>query len=96
LAESVNASYKTELIRRRGPWRTVDDVEFATLEYVWWYNHQRLHEALGYMPPAEYETTLIDISQPSESATPALVTAYEQNLGYFNVRQERRHGSGHL
>lgn len=75
LAESVNASYKTELIRRRGPWRTVDDVEFATLEYVWWYNHQRLHEALGYMPPAEYETTLIDISQPSESATPALVTA---------------------
>ncbi|WP_261769086.1 MULTISPECIES: IS3 family transposase, partial [unclassified Rhodococcus (in: high G+C Gram-positive bacteria)] len=50
-------------------------VEFATLEYVWWYNHQRLHEALGYMPPAEYETTLIDISQPSESAAPALVTA---------------------
>ncbi|MBY6414810.1 transposase [Rhodococcus sp. BP-252] len=75
LAESVNASFKTELIRRRGPWRTVDDVEFATLEYVWWYNHQRLHEALGSMPPAEYETTLIDISQPSESATPALVTA---------------------
>lgn len=41
--------------RRRGPWRGFDDVEFATLEWVAWFNTQRLLEALGYVPPAEYE-----------------------------------------
>ena len=47
--------YKTELIRRRGPWRGLDDVELATLEWVDWYNHRRLHGACGNIPPAEYE-----------------------------------------
>lgn len=74
LAESVNASYKTELIRRSGPWKTVEQVELATLEYVWWYNNQRLHEALGYQPPAEYEAALTGASHPSEPAAPALAT----------------------
>nr|WP_232016816.1 IS3 family transposase [Gordonia insulae] len=74
LAESVNSAYKTELIRQRGPWRTVEQVELATLEYVWWYNNQRLHEALGYVPPAEYEATLTGASHPSEPAVPALAT----------------------
>jgi putative transposase len=55
LAESVIGLFKTEVIRRRGPWRGFDDVEFATLEWVWWFNHQRLLEALGYVPPAEFE-----------------------------------------
>jgi putative transposase len=45
LAEAVNGRYKTELIRSRGPWRTVELVELATLEYVWWWNNQRLHGA---------------------------------------------------
>jgi putative transposase len=57
LAESFNGLYKTELIRRRGPWRGLDDVEFATLEYVDWFNHQRLHTEIGKIPPAELETT---------------------------------------
>lgn len=70
----MNASYKAELIRRRGPWRTVEQVELATLGYVWWYNHQRLHEALGYLPPAEYEAALTAASHPSEPAVPALAT----------------------
>jgi putative transposase len=56
LAESFNGLYKTELIRRRGPWRGLDDVEFATLEYVDWFNHRRLHSAIGMLPPAEFET----------------------------------------
>ena len=43
------------MIRRRGPWRNIDDVEFATLEWVDWFNHQRLLEPIGYVPPAEYE-----------------------------------------
>jgi putative transposase len=56
LAETVIGLYKTEVIRRRGPWRSVEDVEFATLEWVSWYNTTRLLEPLGYVPPAEYET----------------------------------------
>jgi putative transposase len=55
LAEAVNGLYKTELIRRRGPWRTVEQVELATLEWVWWWNNQRLHGELGYRTPAEAE-----------------------------------------
>jgi putative transposase len=55
LAETVNGLYKTELIRRRGPWRTVDDVELATLSWVHWWNTERLHEALGDIPPAEFD-----------------------------------------
>ena len=55
LAESVIGLYKTELVRRRDPWRGVDDLEFATLEWVDWFNNRRLHSAIGYVPPAEYE-----------------------------------------
>ena len=55
LAESVIGLYKTELVRRKGPWRGVDDLEFATLEWVDWFNNRRLHGAIGYVPPAEYE-----------------------------------------
>jgi transposase InsO family protein len=55
LAESVIGLYKTEVIRRRGPWRNVDAVEFATLEWVDWFNNRRLLQPLGYVPPAEYE-----------------------------------------
>jgi putative transposase len=55
LAETTIGLYKTELIRRRGPWRGLDDVELATLEWVDWYNHRRLHGACDNIPPAEYE-----------------------------------------
>lgn len=55
LAESINALYKAELIKRRAPWRSFEAVEFATLEWVDWYNHRRLMEPLGYIPPAEAE-----------------------------------------
>jgi putative transposase len=55
LAESFNGLYKTESIRHRGPWRDLDDVEYATLEYIDWFNHRRLHGELGMLPPAEFE-----------------------------------------
>jgi putative transposase len=55
LAESLHGLYKTELIRRRGPWRSLDQVELATAEWVDWYNRRRLHGALGDLPPAEFE-----------------------------------------
>jgi transposase InsO family protein len=55
LAESVIGLFKTEVIRRRGPWRSLEDVELATLEWVAWFNTSRLLEPLGHVPPAEYE-----------------------------------------
>ena len=55
LAETINGLYKTEVIRRRGPWRNVDAVEYATLVWVDWFNNRRLLEPLGYVPPAEFE-----------------------------------------
>ena len=57
MAESVNGLFKTELIRneRFGPWRTVEDVELATLRWVDWWNTRRLHSAIGHVPPAEFE-----------------------------------------
>jgi putative transposase len=55
LAEAVNGLYKAELIGRRGPWRTAEQVELATLQWVSWWNERRLHGAIGDIPPAEYE-----------------------------------------
>jgi putative transposase len=55
LAETINGLYKTEIIHKRGPWRTVDDVEYATLEWVDWFNHRRLLEPIGNIPPVELE-----------------------------------------
>lgn len=74
LAEAVNAAYKTELIHRSKPWRGVDDVELATAKWVAWYNQERLHEALGYIPPAEYEAALNGTSHTASQPTPALAT----------------------
>jgi len=69
LAETINGLYKTEIIHRRGPWRTVDDVEYATLEWVDWFNHRRLLEPIGNIPPAELE--LAYYRQLEESAMAA-------------------------
>jgi putative transposase len=55
LAETINGLYKTEVIRRCGPWRHAEEVEFATLEWVDWFNNRRLLEPIGHVPPAEYE-----------------------------------------
>ena len=55
LAETIIGLYKTEVIRKRGPWKNLDDVEYATLEWVDWYNHRRLLGPIGDIPPAEKE-----------------------------------------
>lgn len=55
LAETINGLYKTEVIRHRGPWRSIEEVEFATLEWVDWFNNRRLLEPIGNIPPAEFE-----------------------------------------
>ena len=55
LAETINGLYKTELIHRRAPWKSRESVELATLQWVHWFNHQRLLEPIGNIPPAEAE-----------------------------------------
>ena len=71
MAESIIGLYKTELIRRRGPWRGLDDVEIATLEWVDWFNNRRLLERLGNIPPAEHEAALLP-SQHDRPRDPGL------------------------
>jgi putative transposase len=77
LAESVIGLYKSELIFNRGPWRTVEDVELATLAWAHWWNTARLHSALDHVPPAEFErrwlrakssTTLSGLRSDAEDA----------------------------
>jgi putative transposase len=60
LAESVIGLFKTEVIQRKGPWRHLEAVEFATLDWVDWFNTRRLLEPIGYVPPAEYEARYYD------------------------------------
>jgi putative transposase len=67
MAESMIGLFKTEVIRRRGPWRNLDEVEIATLEWVDWFNNRRLFEALGNIPPAEAEATYYRTIEPSET-----------------------------
>ena len=55
LAKTINGLYKAELIHRRAPWKTKESLELATLEWVSWFNHHRLLEPIGYIPPAEAE-----------------------------------------
>lgn len=74
LAEAVNAAYKTELINRGRPLRCIDDVELSTAKRMAWYNQERLHEALGYVSPAEYEAALTGHLTPREPANPGLAT----------------------
>ena len=68
LAESINGLYKTEVIRRQGPWRDVDAVEIATARWVDWYNHRRLNEYAGDMPPAVLEQVHYAQQQPAAAS----------------------------
>jgi putative transposase len=71
LAETVNGLFKTEVIRRRGPWRTLEAVEFATLEWVDWFNNRRLLGSIGNIPPAEAEDRYHAAAQRQEIALAA-------------------------
>lgn len=68
LAETINGLYKTELIKARGPWRTADHVEIATLEWVDWFNHSRLYEHCGDIPPAELEAAYYRCNRTQQPA----------------------------
>ena len=68
LAETINGLYKTEVIRRNGPWRNIEEVEFATLEWVDWFNNRRLFGPIGNIPPIEFEALYYESQE-----TPAMV-----------------------
>ena len=68
LAESVNALYKTEVIRHKGPWKGIDAVEYATLNWVDWFNHRRLLRPIGDQPPAEFEKQYYEQKRESAEA----------------------------
>jgi len=69
LAETINGLFKAEVIHRRGPWRSFEAVEFATLEWVDWFNHRRLLEPIGNIPPAESEDrSYAMLEQPAMAA----------------------------
>jgi putative transposase len=69
LADTVNGLYKTELIYRRGPWKSMEQLELATSAWVNWWNEQRLHEACHYVPPAEFEESYYRrLGEPSSAA----------------------------
>lgn len=76
MAESIIGLFKTELIRRRGPWRGLDDVEIATLEWVDWFNNRRLFEDLGWIPPAEAESHYYATTPSSENPRMAEPSLY--------------------
>jgi putative transposase len=73
LAESFNGLYKTELIRRKGPWRNVEHVEWATLNYVDWFNNRHIHESLDYVPPVEFEAAYYDFSESESLAVLGMI-----------------------
>lgn len=60
LAEAFNSLFKAELVRHRGPWKSIDDLEFAVAEYIDWFNNRRLHSAIGMIPPVESEQGYYD------------------------------------
>jgi transposase InsO family protein len=68
LAETINGLFKTEVIRQQGPWRNLEDVEFATLTWVDWFNHRRLLEPIGSVPPAEFEAAYYEQLEGSAMA----------------------------
>jgi putative transposase len=80
LAETINGLYKAEIIHRRGPWKTREAVELATLEWVSWFNNHRLLEPIGYIPPAEAEANYWQqhAKAVSSTTTPEHVAAQQE------------------
>ena len=78
LAETINGLYKAEVIHRRGPWKTREAVEMATLEWVSWFNNKRLLESIGYIPPAEAEANYWAQREQASSATNDVPAALHQ------------------
>ena len=68
MGSRVNSLFKAELIRNKGPWTSINDVEIAVAEYIDWFNQRRLHSELDHVPPAEYEA--LHTASPAPQTTP--------------------------
>jgi len=68
MAEAFNSLFKAELVRNRGPWKSIDDLEIAVAEYIDWFNFRRLHGEIGLVPPVEYETMYRSTTLPEQPA----------------------------
>jgi putative transposase len=68
MAEAFNSLFKAELVRNRGPWKSIDDLEIAVAEYIDWFNHRRLHGEIGLVPPVEYEAQHYRTTLPEQPA----------------------------
>ena len=96
LAETIIGLFKTEVIQRKGPWRALEAVEFATLTWVDWFNHRRLLEPIGYVPPAEYEASYYaDVEGRGTRRQPPLHdsldgTAAERPQGFLPPLENKR------
>jgi hypothetical protein len=92
LTESIIGLYKTELVRNRGPWRGLDDLELATLEWVNWFNHRQLFEDHGRVPPAEFEQRYRQNLSADQAETRTCEPA--RNPGRFNLSPPHARGGG--
>jgi len=75
LAEAFNSLFKAELVRNKGPWKSIDDLEIAVAEYIDWFNHRRLHGEIGLVPPVEFEE-----EHYRQNPAPTTVSASVQSL----------------
>ncbi len=87
LAETIIGLYKTEVIRSRGPWTDLDDVEYATLEWVDWFNHRRILEPIGDIPPAEYEANYYRQNSPADTGWTQAKQSPINPDGFTHVQQ---------
>ncbi|WP_084723231.1 integrase core domain-containing protein [Streptomonospora alba] len=99
LAEAFNSLFKAELIRNKGPWRGIDDVEIAVAEYIDWFNQRRLHGELGHLPPAEFEAlhatsaapqAPLKTSQPTLHRTRGLTVRHAMQLSRWKPGPRQR------
>lgn len=89
LAESVIGLYKTECVRHDGPWRGVDDLELATLSWIYWFNHNRLHSSIGHIPPSEFEALYYRHNQPTQQPLAAVPSLPKPRLTAWVWRSRR-------
>jgi len=68
MAEAFNSLFKAELVRNRGPWKSIDDLEIAVAEYIHWFNFRRLHGEIGLIPPVEFEALHRSPTLPEQPA----------------------------
>src|SRR5699024_11516654 len=93
LAEAFNSLFKAELIRNRGPWKGIDELEIATAEYIDWFNHRRLHGEIGMIPPVELED-IYHHHQTVPATADAALASLQQTWGNSRGdRAEHRRGA---